>query len=166
MTFVPNYLLKRVFPENSFSTVDLTGDGKADALQIQGINIISPISVPEHVDLGDFNIDDVGKVASIEVDGKPVKFTKDDLLNGLVLWHGGRGYTFRDIMDGKAKGVTIAMGDKLILHFKFEGVAELGPGTHELKVAWDDGSGEPTVITLTREISAANLNVPFDPGTT
>ncbi len=163
MGFAPKYLLKRIFPNDCMATLDTTGDGRADVLQIQGTNVLSPFKMPETVDLGDLDIDKIDQIATLMWDGTRVPFTKGDLFANLSLWIQGTEYSIKDILEGKAKGVTIALGHKITLHFRFQAVPDIKPGPHTLRIEWNDGRGDPTVLDFDRDIPLERIGVPFDP---
>jgi hypothetical protein len=90
-------------------------------VQLQMINVISPITVPEgKIDLGGLNLPaDVGNFLSIHVNDMEVPVSEDILVNSVELYQGGNKHTWTSIFDeGSASGVTIPVGGKLTLLIK------------------------------------------------
>lgn len=164
MSYIPKYILKRLFPADSLANLDTTGDGAVDAFRIVFVNVISPIEIPENfmdevkqagVDLADF-----ASFAKIELDGTelPVK------MKNVTIWFQGEKFTLDNIES--AGGRVIPVGGKLTIVYKYhDEIPVLEPGAHEWKLdvhALDN----PMNFSLTRDLKAENDNIKFDPSDT
>lgn len=169
---LPAFLIKKIFPPKKVAaTVDTTGDGKADALRIKALNMIQPFTIPETVELGDFDINDfdLSDYGEILLDDEPLDISKDNVnmnfvRDNITIYHKGDAYTIEDILAGKAGGKTIAMGDALTIILKLEDqyLAELTEGKHTVTI---DVESIPT-ITVGFQLNKKNMNIPFDPSDT
>ncbi|MHA1821393.1 MAG: hypothetical protein ACTSU2_14595 [Promethearchaeota archaeon] len=166
MSYIPKYILKRMFPKGKSLKV-VNKDGKKYVL-LQMINVISPISIPESVSLDDldFNPEDVGNLLKIEVNGKPMEVTLERIKNKVSIWHAGKEYTYQNIFfENAAGGLTIPVGGKLTILIEYEGdIADIitGPGEYEVHV--EVKSDNPINVTVKTELK--DFDVPFDPSDT
>lgn len=141
-------------------------DGK-EYVWIQMTNVISPIAVPDKIDLGDFDPKDAPEYADIAVNGTELELTLEDVKKYVEIWTDGKGYTYDDILvDNKAAGITIPVGGKLTLLIDkdYPGLADTieGPGDYEVKV--DVKLDNPMSITVKAQLK--DIGVEFDPSET
>ncbi len=165
---LPPFLIKKIFPpKKSVSTVDTTGDGKADKIQIKAINVIQPFTIPDNIDLGDFDINDfdLTDYGAVLLDDEPIDISKEKLnLNvikeRIALYHKGSRYTLDDVLGGKVGGKTIALGDSLVILLKLEesDLEKLTEGKHMLKIEIEN---MPT-LEINFELTSNSMNVKFD----
>jgi len=165
---LPPFLIKKIFPpKKSVSTVDTTGDGKADRIQIKAINVIQPFTIPEEIDLGDFDIDDfdLTEYGAVLLDDEPIDISKEKVnLNALKdrisVYHKGIHYTLDDVLGGKVGGKVIAMGDTLTILLKLEtsDLEKLTEGKHMLKIEIE---GMPS-LEINFELTSNSMNVKLD----
>lgn len=76
---IPTFYIKKIIqPKKSFFTVDSDGDGKADLIQIKVVNTIQPFTLPEKIELDDFDIKefDPSEYGKFILDGEEVDFSK------------------------------------------------------------------------------------------
>jgi hypothetical protein len=118
MSYVPKYIIKRMFPKDECLQV-VTYEGKP-WVQIQAINVFSPATVPDHIDLGPVKLpDDAGKYLKISVNGTALPVTPEVLVNDVLIYVGGKKYTFNSIIkENAAAGLTLAVGGKLTILIK------------------------------------------------
>lgn len=165
---LPPFLIKKIFPpKKSVSTVDTTGDGKADCIQIKAINVIQPFTIPEEIDLGDFDVDDfdLTDYGTVLLDGEPIDISKEKInlsviKDRIAVYHKGNHYTFDDIMGGKAGGKVIAMGDTLTILLKLEhsDLEKLTEGKHMLKIEIESMPS----LEINFELTSDSINVKID----
>lgn len=121
MSYIPKYILKRMFPKDTcLSLVKYKG---AEYLKLVMTNVISPIEVPSgKLDLGTIKLpDDIGKMIKIQVNGKDVPATPQILVNDVMLVSGvdGKVHTFKSIFEqNSAAGTMISVGSKIGLLIK------------------------------------------------
>ncbi len=169
---IPTFLIKKIFPpKKSVYTVDTTGDGKIDSIQIIGLNVIQPFTIPENIDLGNFDIEDfdLSDYGVILLDEEPLDVSKQSInlqaiRERIKVYHKGESYTIDEILGGKAGGKTIAMGDKLTILIKLnqEDLNKLTEGRHTLTI---EAENIPT-LEINFELTEDNINLTFDPETT
>lgn len=164
---LPPYLIKKIFPPKECVTlVDTTDDGQPDSILLSAINWIMPFSIPDTIDLGDFDLKsaDLSEYGRVLIDGEPLEmYDIKYLINNASVYFQGIKYTFGTIINGAAAGKTIAVGDKLhiLLKIKQEEIDKLKDalGKHELKI---EGENIPN-IAINFQLSDKNMNVKFDP---
>jgi len=170
---IPPFLIKKIFPpKKAVSTVDTTGDGKADSIQIKALNVMAPFTVPENIDLGDFDINDfdLSEYAEILLDGDPMDISKENINFNVIrdrfkIYHKGDGYTLDELFGGKAAGKIIAMGDTLTILLKLDEKEMnkfITEGSHTLTI---EAENIPT-LEISFELSKKNMNIKFDPNNT
>ena len=169
---IPTFLIKKIFPpKKSVFTVDTTGDGKADSLQIIGLNVIQPFTIPENIDLGDFDLEDfdLNDYGQVLLDEEPLDLSKQKIniqaiRESLKVYHKGESYKIDEILGGKAGGKTIAMGDKLTILIKLDeaDLNKLTIGKHTITI---EAENIPT-LDINFELSESNINLTFDPDST
>ncbi len=114
MSYIPKYIIKRMFPRDTcLQLVKFKGE---DYVRLEMLNVISPISVPAPpYDLGNLNLPaDVGKFIKIAISGINVPVTPEIFLNDFSLWSQGKQHTWDSVMKGSAAGVNIPVGGKLV----------------------------------------------------
>ena len=167
-------LIKKIFPpKKSILTVDTTGDGKADSLQIRIFNVVMPFMMPEDIGLGDigmkgfngrsFNLSDYGKIV---LDGESINIssdiiTHDSLQKRFTVYHKGERFTYDEIILGKFGGRMIALGDSIniLARLEDEDLARFTPGKHSLIIDMDD----ILQLEIEFELNENNTNMKFDP---
>jgi hypothetical protein len=163
MSYIPKYIIKRMFPKDKCIKI-VTKDGKK-FLMLSMVNVISPISVPDKIDLGGFNPATVPELVKISVKGTNLPFTFDQVKKFAEIWNAGKGYNYDDILvNNKAAGLTIPVGGKLSLLLSFEGFPALakvltGPGDYEVVI--EAKIDNPMSIAVTGTLS--EMNAKFDP---
>jgi len=166
---IPKFLIKKIFPpKKAVSTVDTNGDGEADALQIKALNMIQPFTIPENIDLGqfEFNINDfdLSEYGEITIDEVPIDISRENvdadmIQERLSIYLKGEKYTLQDILGGKPGGKLIAKGDTITLLFKLEKeyLERLDEGKHVFRI---EVEGIPT-IEINFELKEKNINQKF-----
>ena len=165
----PKFLIKKIFPpKKCVKTVDTEGDGKADALIIEAINVIQPFTVPETIDLGEFDMNDfdLSEYALVLLDDEPIDISKDLVDSNFVqenvkIFHKGEEFSLEDLLEGKAGGRLIAVGDplKILLKLEKKYLNQLGKGKHTLVIEPENIPRIEVGFFLTKK----NMNVPFEP---
>lgn len=169
---IPSLFIKKIFPpKKSVFTIDTTGNGKADSLQIKAFNVIQPFTIPENIDLGDFDIEDfdLSEHAQISIDGEPINISKDTVnLNVIrdtfLIYYKGVKYTLDDILGGKLGGKLIAMGDAFSILIKLDedDLNKLTEGKHSFKI---DAESIPN-LDIEFELDKNSIHQKFDPSKT
>jgi hypothetical protein len=113
MSYIPKYILKRMFAEDAIKKTD-TG------LEITMLNVISPLSVDEIPD-------DVENYIEIKIDGEALD---TEIIKGVSLTVVGNTYTMDNIKD--FVGVVIPVGETIVLNVPVTTV-EVGE-EHEFEV--------------------------------
>ncbi len=167
-------LIKNLFPpKESVFTLDTTGDGKADSLQIKVKNLILPFSVPKNIELGNFDLGsldinnfDLSEYATLYLDDNPIKITKEsikieNLKNQLMIYHKGESFNLDDIIEGKFSGRMIGFGDTISVLLKLDAkiLENLGEGKHAFKIESDLISN----FIIDFELDETNMNQKLDP---
>jgi len=166
-------LIKKLFPpKKSVYTIDTTGDGKADSLQIKVINLLIPFSVPKNIELGNFDLRsidinnfDLSEYATLYLDDNPIKISKDsinieNLKSQFTIYHKGDSFTLDDILDGKFSGRIIALGDTISVLLKLDAkiLENLNEGKHVFKIESDLVSN----FIIDFELDETNMNLKLD----
>ena len=167
-------LIKKIFPpKKSVFTVDTTGDGTIDSLQIKAINVVVPFTIPKKIEYGDFslenfdfnefNFSDYGKM---KLDDIEISISKRDVYQqviqeGISIYHKGEPFKLSDILEGKMSGRTIAMGDSISILIKLESgdLQKLTEGKHIFTI---EGEKIPK-LDIHFELNNKNMNLKFDP---
>ncbi len=162
---VPQALIKKILPpKKSISTVDTSGNGKADSIQIKILNVVQPFKIPEDLGLGNINIDEIdpSAYAKLLLDGETLDISKgsgnvDVIKNSLKIHHKGDTFSFEDILSNKLGGRTIAMGDSISVLLKLEEIYldKLTEGKHVLKL----DSDKLPKVEINFELNDKNMNV-------
>ncbi|MHA1341751.1 MAG: hypothetical protein ACTSRZ_17880 [Promethearchaeota archaeon] len=165
MSYIPKYILKRMFPKDKCLKV-VKKDGK-DYVWIQMINVLQPIAVPDKIDIGDFDINDAPNYIEIKVNGNPINVTVEDVKKYVTIWAQGQGFNLDDILvENKAAGMTIPVGGKLTLmiDMDFPGIRDIitGPGEYEVEV--NVSIDNPMSVKVKANLS--EYGVDFDPSDT
>jgi len=99
------YSSKKFFRLRNLYTVDITGEGKANALLIKALNLLMPILVPKEIKLGgfstksfdikNFELSDYGKIYldEIPINVSKKDFEVDKLKDHFTLYHKGETFT-------------------------------------------------------------------------
>ncbi len=166
-------MIRKIFPpKKSVYTVDTTGDGKADSVQIKVLNLIIPFEIPENIEVGDFNLEsfdfdslDLSEYFKILLDDEPINISKDSLSydtlkNQFLIYHKGELFTVEDILKGELSGRTIALGDSIsvLLKLNAETLTNLTEGKHSFKIESDLVSN----LIINFELDETNMNLKFD----
>lgn len=167
-------LFKKVFPpKKSIFTVDTNNDGKADSLLIKAFNVIMPIFVPKHIELGgfstknfdinNFELSDYGKMY---LDDFPINVSKKDfdiekLKGHFRLFLKDEEFTIDDLLSGGLAGRMIALGDTINILIKIdqEGLEKFSEGKHTFKFK----SEIIPTLEFSFELGPENINQKFDP---
>ncbi len=170
-------LIKKIFPpKKCVYTLDTTGNGKADSVQIKALNVIIPFVIPENIKIGDFNIQtfdmnniDISKYAKIYLDNELLNISKenvnlDTIQERIMIYHGGELFTLNNILEGKLSGRTIALGDNISIILKLDesSLEKLTEGKHIFKIESDVITG----IEIHFELDKNNMNLRFDSNNT
>jgi len=154
-------------------TVDTTGDGKGDSIQIKVINLIFPFVVPKNFELGDFNFKnfdihnyDFSETVKLLVDDRPINISKDSInfetiKDRFLIYHKGESFKLDDVLEGKLSGRTIALGDTISILIKLdtETLNIMTEGKHEFKIDSELVSN----LIINFELDDSNMNIKFDP---
>lgn len=167
-------LIKKIFPpKETISTVDTTGDGKIDSIQIKFLNLIIPFVVPKEIEIGDFSLKNfdpnkfnISEYANFFLDDVPVDFPKESfdlerMRDRLLIYHKGESFNINEIMEGKLSGRTIALNDSIIVLLKLEEetLERFTEGTHRFKIESDLISN----LEIIFELNENNMNLRFNP---
>ena len=170
-------LIKKIFPpKKSVFTVDTTGDGKGDSIQIKVINLILPFVVPENIELGDFKLKsfdlqnfDFSEYVKLLIDDRPINVSKDSInleqiKDRFLIFHKGESFKLDNILEGKLSGRTISLGDSISILIKLdtESLKILTEGKHIFKIESDLVSN----LIINFELDETNMNLKFDPKNT
>ncbi len=170
-------LVKKIFPpKESVFTVDTTGDGKTDSLQIKVINVIVPFVIPEEIEIGDFKSRDfdpdgfdISKYGKFILDDKPLNLSKenfniDDLTNQMLIYHKGESFNINEILEGKLSGRTIPLGDSISILIKLnkDTLEMFNEGKHAFKFESELISN----LEIFFELDDNNMNIKFNPENT
>ena len=166
---VPTAMIKKLLPpKKAVSTVDTSGDGKADSIKISVLNVLMPLSIPSKGDLGDFDVDEIdpSEYGKLLLDGENIDISKgtpniDLIKQSLRVHHKGESFTFNDAIGGKMAGRTVAMGDEIAVVFKLDDafLGKLTEGKHTIAIE----SEKIPNIELGFELTDKNMNQPFKP---
>ncbi|MFX1316613.1 MAG: hypothetical protein ACFE9T_12170 [Promethearchaeota archaeon] len=170
-------LIKKIFPpKKSVYTLDTTGNGKADSVQIKALNVIIPFVFPENIEIGDFNIQnfdvnniDISKYAKIYLDDELLNLSNevvnfDIIQERIMIYHGGEMFTLKNILEGKLSGRTLALGDSISIIIKLDegSLEKITEGKHIFKIETEFITG----IEIHFELDKNNMNLRFDPNNT
>jgi hypothetical protein len=141
-----------------------------DFVQLQMINVLSPIAVPSGpYDLGNLNLPDaVGDFIHIKVNGTDVPVTPEILVNDVSLWAQGNNHTWQSIMEeNSAAGANIPVGGKLTMlirksAFPLE-VQDMMSDGADAEVAVEVKADNPMNITVP---ATMHITGEFDPSNT
>ncbi len=154
-------------------TVDTTGDGNIDSLQIKVLNLIIPFAIPEEIEIGDFRLKDfdsasfdISQYGKFLLDDSPLDFTKesfniDNVENRLLIYHKSESFKINDILQGKLSGRLINVGDSISLLIKIDDntAKKFTKGEHVFRIESDF----ITNLEITFELDETNMNIKFDP---
>jgi hypothetical protein len=168
MSYIPKYIIKRMFPKEQCLKI-VKKDGK-QAIQVQMVNVMSPIAVPDNLksQIGNLDLEALAKNLKIEVNGKAIPVSVEGVKNSVRIWTQGKGFSLDDLLNDKAAGVTIPVGGKLTLTIDsdmkgldFASIMK-GPGDYEVGVEWTgDGPMNIKVPAVLKDVDVA-----FDPSST
>ncbi len=166
-------MIKKLFPpKKCVFTVDTTGDGKADSIQIKVLNLIMPFVIPKKFEFGNFNLNDfnteefdLAQYGKVLLDEQPLNFSMgnvnlDTIQNRILVYHNGEPFNFNDIKEGKLSGRTIALGESISLLLKIDedSLEKLTEGKHSFKIE----SKMISNLEIVFELDKSNMNIPFD----
>lgn len=160
-------------PKETIFTVDTTGDGKIDSLQIKIINIFVPFVIPKEIEIGDFssknfnpnefNISNYGKFI---LDDQPLDFSDenfnlDSIKNRIIIYHKGESFDLDDALGGKLAGRTINLKDSISILIKLDenSLSKFTKGSHSFKIESDLISN----LEIFFELDESNMNIKFNP---
>ena len=167
-------LIKKLFPpKKCVFTIDTTGDGKSDTIQIKVINLLVPFVAPENIEIGEFDLKsfdidnfDLSKYVNLFLDDIQINISKESINSELTkdrftIYHKGESFKLDDIFEGKFSGRTIALGDSISVLIKLdeENLNLLSKGTHSFKIESDLISN----LIINFELDKTNMNLKFDP---
>jgi hypothetical protein len=167
-------LLRKLFPpKECVYTVDTTGDGKTDSLQIKFQNLLIPFVIPEEIEIGDFNIKnynpndfDLSKYGKFFLDDTQLNFSKesvnlDTIKNRILIYHKGKSFNLDKILEGELSGRTINLNDKIGVLIKLDedSLKKFTKGAHNFKIESDLVSN----LIIQFELDESNMNIRFDP---
>ena len=170
-------LIQKIFPpKKTISTVDTTGDGKIDSIQIKFLNLIIPFVIPKKIEIGDFNLENfdpnnfnISEYGNFLLDDVPVDFPKESfelerIRDRLLIYHKGESFNINEIMEGKFSGRTIALNDSIsiLLKLEEETLEKFTEGTHRFRIESDLISN----LEIIFELNENNMNIKFDPNNT
>ncbi len=166
---VPKAMIKKLLPpKKAVSTIDTSGDGKADSVKITVLNVLMPFSIPSKEDLGDIDVDEIdpSEHGKLLLNGENIDISKgaaniDLIKQSFRVYHKGESFTFDDALGGKMGGRTLAMGDTINVVFKLENtfIEKLTEGKHTITIESDK---IPTV-EISFELTDKNMNQKFNP---
>lgn len=166
---VPTAMIKKVFPtKKSVYTVDTTGDGNADSVELVALNVIMPFGIPAKEDLGDIDVDEIdpSEHGKLLLDGEQIEISKGAsninlIKESLHVYHKGEKFSFKDALGGKMGGRIIAMGDEIKIVFKLDEsfLAKLTEGKHTLSLE----SNKIPNVEIGFELTKNNMNQAFTP---
>ncbi len=166
---LPPFLIKKIFPPGkSVYTVDADGDGKVDSLLIKALNLIVPFTIPNKIELGQFDVNnfDLSEHATICLDGKPInvsksKFNLNVLQDRMKIILRKKIFSVQDILANKAGGLMVAMGDTISILFTLSetDAEKLTKGDHIFSVEAEKIPKLEISFKLTPEM----MNIKFDP---
>ncbi|MFW9882336.1 MAG: hypothetical protein ACFFG0_55450 [Candidatus Thorarchaeota archaeon] len=156
--------------------MDTTGDGKGDSIQIKAINLLLPFAVPENIEIGDFDLKsfdlenfNFSEYVTLSLDDKPINISKnsvnfDTIRDRILIYHKGESFKLDDIIKGKLRGRSIALGDSISILIKLDkdSLNTLTEGEHFFKIDSDYLSN----FTINFELDETNMNLKFDPKNT
>ena len=154
-------------------TVDTTGDGKADSIQIKMINLILPFIVPKNLKLGGFDLNsfdissfDLSEHITLFLDDELLKISKNSvdtetLKDRFLIIHKGESFKLEDMLHGKFSGRIIALGDTISVLIKLdtESLDALNEGKHTFRIE----SKSISNLSIDFELDDSNMNIAFDP---
>jgi hypothetical protein len=138
MSYVPKYILKRIVPKNGVANLDLSGDGKTDAIGVKYVNIISPLEIPADSSAADI----LAQFKGVNIDDEwftdPAK---------LKLWFDGEILTLNDF--DKIAGKTLPVGGMIVIIMEKDGGVPAGKHEFGMKTEYN---GQESHNKLTREV--------------
>ena len=167
-------LIKKIFPpKKCVFTLDTTGNGKADSIQINALNVIFPFVIPENIEIGDFNLTnfdidniDISNFGRIFLDNELLNLSKDNInldsiQERVLVYHDKELFKLNEILEGKLFGRTIALGDSISIIVKLDesSLEKLTEGKHILTIENDFIAG----LEIYFELNEKNMNLKFDP---
>ncbi|MHA2282803.1 MAG: hypothetical protein ACXAC5_18320 [Promethearchaeota archaeon] len=137
------------------------------------INLLIPFSVPENIELGDFDLKsvdinnfDLSEYATLYLDDNPIKISKDsinieNLKSQLTIYHKGKSFDLDDILEGRFTGRLIDLGDTIsvLIRLGAKTLENLTEGKHIFKIESDLVSN----FIINFELDESNMNLTNDP---
>ncbi|GAB4310393.1 MAG: hypothetical protein Kow0069_10540 [Promethearchaeota archaeon] len=148
VSIVPKYIIKKIFPLDGLSNVDVSGDGSPDHVQMVGYNVMLPISVSE-MNSWNLRLEEAG---SFSIDGQccdPAKF---------VAYYEGKEYTMENFYE--AVDLVIPVGARAKVLYPWPGGLAVGLHVIRVEYSFQDFAGE---VEVTREITEDRWCLPFSP---
>ncbi|MHA1803163.1 MAG: hypothetical protein ACTSU4_01375 [Promethearchaeota archaeon] len=135
---VPKSIIKKVFPPKTCVSIK-----ENNLIQITGVNVIQPFSLPKEINLGDVDIKqiDPSNYLELTLDGEKIDISPQainfgEFLDTMKIIVKGEALTIDALLKGTAGGKNIAMGDGFSIEFKMPPsfMEKLTPGKHVLKI--------------------------------
>ncbi|MHA1724300.1 MAG: hypothetical protein ACTSXH_05595 [Promethearchaeota archaeon] len=135
---IPKSIIKKVFPPKKCVSLK-----ENDLIQITGVNVIQPFSLPKEINLGDVDIKqlDPSNYLELSLDGEKIDISPQainfgEFLDTIKISIKSATLTLDDFLKGTAGGKNIAMGDEFSVEFKMPSafMEKLTPGKHVLKI--------------------------------
>jgi hypothetical protein len=163
-------------PRECVFTVDTTGDGIADSIQIKVVNLLLPFTIPENIEIGDFKLGsfdldniNISEYVSVFLDDKAINLSKeslnfDTIKDRFLLYHKGESFNFDNILEGQLSGRTINLGDSIsiLITLNPDTLNHLTEGEHAFKIESDFISN----LIINFELDENNMNLKFNPKNT
>ncbi len=164
---LPPFLIEKIFPpKECIALVDTNEDGLPDSIQILAINCILQFTIPETINLGDFNLKttDISNNIRVMMDSEPLElYNMKYLMENVSFYIKGEKHTINSILSGDVAGKTVDVGDKItiLLKLKEEDMKKIKEvkGNHELTIKIKN----LPIIIIKFELHDENMNIKFDP---
>ena len=140
ISYVPKYIIKRIIPKDAVVNLDMNGDGKADAVGVKYVNVISPLEIPANISKQEL----LSQFVSVNIDSEIyTDFTK------LRLWFDNEVFSFGDI--DKLLGKTLPVGGFVIIIVDKPGGISAGMHKFGMKTQYNN---QENYNEVEREVSA------------
>jgi len=145
---VPKYVLKRIFPTDAVSNVDVDGDGKPDHVQIIAYNVMVPISVAE-INSWNLKLEQAGKMFIDDHELDPAKF---------FAYFEGKKYQLADFY--QQINLVVPVGGRAKIFYPWPGGLSIGMHKFKVSYSWQEFSGE---VEVEREVPEDRWCLPYSP---
>ena len=155
MSYIPKYILKRMFPKDKCFRLMSKSGGEATQVRLTMVNVMGAISIPDKIDIGGLTTEDLAKGITIKLNGTAINVTKELIETGVTIIHSGVEYDWNALfVEHKAAGITVAIGDKLAMNITLDDQMKslLKPGSIEIDVTVEVGG--TTKVTHTVDLPA------------